>query len=253
MKRTKSGSPVPMVVVVALTILAQGCAHRTSTGISDHDGLDDPQRTLTLDLGQGVEMELIRLPAGDDDATRLYVGRHEVTQPQWRAVMGSNPSWYPGESLPVNKVSWFDCQAFCKALADRSGYEVRLPSLEEWEVACLAGSTRAYCFGDSVDELGAYAWYEDNSPRKPNSVGQKLPNAWGLYDVHGNVWEWTQDTHTVTESGEQPTPNARPTHRVLKGGAWFGDAQACRVDARIIRPAAMRSGYIGLRVVVELH
>jgi len=123
-------------------------------------------------------------------------GAYVVTQDQWETVMGSNPSGFKGPKNPVEMVSWVDCQQFLSKLKSKSaagGGEFQLPSEAQWEYACRAGSTTRYCFGDDESKLGEYAWYGNNSGGKPHPVGEKEPNGWRLYDMHGNVWEWCQD------------------------------------------------------------
>jgi formylglycine-generating enzyme required for sulfatase activity len=122
----------------------------------------------------------------------FYLGKYEVTQDQWEAVMGANPSYFKGPENPVEDVSWDDCQKFLKKLNERlpgTGGTVRLPTEAEWEYACRAGTTTKYSFGDTRSDLGEYAWYGGNSHNKNHPVGEKKPNAWGLYDIHGNVCE----------------------------------------------------------------
>ena len=123
----------------------------------------------------------------------LYLSVHEVTQEQYERVMGNNPSFNKAANKPVEQVSWDDAVEFCRKLSVREGAEYRLPTEAEWEYACRAGTTTAYSFGDDASRLGDYAWYIENSGRTTQPVGEKLPNAWGLYDMHGNVREWCQD------------------------------------------------------------
>jgi len=138
-----------------------------------------------------------------------YIGVFEVTQGQWNRVMGNNPSYFSGETRPVEKVSWDDCQSFCR----KAGRSLRLPTETEWEYACRAGTTTA--FAGSLDAMG---WYSGNSGSQTHEVGTKRPNDWGLYDMHGNVWEWCNDA-----SGED---------RVNRGGGWSSVARFCRSARR---------------------
>ena len=121
----------------------------------------------------------------------FYLGKYEVTQAQWKDVMGKNPSGFKGDNRPVEEVSWEDVQEFIRRLnAREQGVTYRLPTEAEWEYAARAGSTTAYSFGDDTLQLGEYAWYWENADGTTHPVGQLKPNAWGLYDMHGNVWEW---------------------------------------------------------------
>ena len=124
----------------------------------------------------------------------FYIGIYPVIQKQWEKIVGSNPSKFKGENRPIESVSLNDVQKFINKLSQREGTDkYRLPSEDEWEYACRAGTTTSYSFGNDESELKDYAWYGDNSGRETHPVGQKEPNPWGLYDVHGNVWEWCQD------------------------------------------------------------
>ena len=127
----------------------------------------------------------------------FFMGICQVTQGEWQKVMGSNPSHFTGDPrLPVESVSWNDCQKFIEKLnALNPEYEYSLPSEEQWEYACRAGSTTKYFFGDEPDMLGEYAWFWENSGSKTHPVGQKKPNPWGLFDILGNVWEWCKDQY----------------------------------------------------------
>jgi formylglycine-generating enzyme required for sulfatase activity len=190
----------------------------------------------------------------------FYLGTYPVTQREWNAVMGDNPSHFKGDDLPVEQVSWDDVQEFIKELNEKEGTDkYRLPSEAEWEYACRAGTTTRYSFGDSESELGKYAWYADNSDRKTHPVGQKKkPNPWGLYDVHGNVWEWVQDEwHDSYDGAPTPTDGSAwesgdGADRVFRGGGWNDFARNCRSAIRILRVPRIRYYYIGFRILQEL-
>jgi len=239
-----------------------------------------PSQELTLDLGGGVTMELVLVPAGeflmgspesevgrDDDegpqhrvtiARPFYLGEYEVTQAQWQAVMGSNPSFFKGDDeLPVENMFWEDCQRFCEKLNERiagtgRGVRVRLPTEAEWEYACRARSTGRFCFGDSDGQLGEHAWYHGNSGDQTHSVGRKEPNAWGLYDVHGNVWEWCEDVWHgpyagAPDDGSAWTAGGDQDRRVLRGGCWSRNPSLCRSAVRGPSKPGYRDGNAGFR------
>ncbi len=169
----------------------------------------------------------------------FYLGKYQVTQQQWEAVMGNNPSNFKGGSLPVETVSWDDAQIFIQKLNQLSGKKnYRLPTEGEWEYACRAGSTSDYYFGDNESQLGEYAWYDGNSGATTHPVGQKKPNEWGLYDMAGNVWEWTDSWYDSSHS-----------NRVLRGGCWYINAEVCRSDYRCCYSPDYRYYYIGFRLV----
>ncbi len=214
-----------------------------------------PPKELTVDLGKGVKLELVLIPAGeflmgspDSDKDALpsekpqhrvritkpfYLGKYLVTQDQWQTVMDSNPSEFKGPKNPVEQVSWDECRTFLGKLNAKSaagGGKFQLPSEAQWEYACRAGSKTRYCFGDDESKLGDYAWYEANSGNKTDPVGEKKPNAWGLYDMHGNVWEWCEDWYAdYKESAvDDPTGAATGSLRVIRGGSWIRPAGYCR-------------------------
>jgi len=161
----------------------------------------------------------------------FYMQTTEVTQSQWQAVMGSNPSRFKGDDLPVEQVSWNDIQEFIGKLnRTDSGNRYRLPTEAEWEYAARAGSTTRFSFGDDESRLGEYAWYIGNSVSQTHRVAQKKQNSWGLYDMHGNVWEWVQDWKGDYPSGSVTDPKglSNGSNRVLRGGSWYNRAGYCR-------------------------
>ena len=162
----------------------------------------------------------------------FYLGIHEVTQGQWETVMGNNPSQFKGDAnRPVETVSWEEVQKFIDKLNTREGgTKYRLPTEAEWEYAARAGSTTAYSFGDDSSQLGKYAWCGDNAGNTTYPVGKLQPNAWGLYDMHGNVWEWVQDWYGkyAAETVTDPQGPASGSARVIRGGSWSNGAGNCR-------------------------
>jgi formylglycine-generating enzyme required for sulfatase activity len=174
--------------------------------------------------------------------------------------MGSNPSYFKGDKLPVEQVSWNDVQEFIRKLNAMDEMEetdkYRLPSEAEWEYACRAGTTTRYSFGDGEVELGEHAWYADNAGDETHPVGQKKPNAWGLYDMHGNVWEWVQDEY---HSNYQDAPSdgrawddGSSSNRVMRGGVWNYYTENCRSANRVSLDADYRDDFIGFRLLREM-
>jgi formylglycine-generating enzyme required for sulfatase activity len=182
------------------------------------------------------------------------MGKYEVTQEQWYAVMGTTPSQFKGRTLPVEQVSWEDAQEFVKKLSVKTGKNYRLPSEAEWEYAARAGTQTAYSFGDNEGDLGRHAWFSQNSNRTTHPVGEKQSNSFGLHDMHGNVWEWTQDcwngnyNAAPTDGSVWTTGNC--SLRVVRGGSWSADPRFLRAAFRFMySSASVRSLSIGFRVV----
>jgi len=159
-----------------------------------------------------------------------YLGKFEVMQEQYQQVMGVNPSEFKGRDLPVEQVSWDRAQGFCKKASEKTGLTVRLPSEAEWEHACRAGTKTTFYTGDSDTDLDRAAWHDKNSGNGTHLVGQKMPNVWGLYDMHGNVWEWCQDWYGdySAEAATDPQGPKQGRYRVLRGGCWSRFRWFCR-------------------------
>ncbi|MFH1137461.1 MAG: SUMF1/EgtB/PvdO family nonheme iron enzyme, partial [Pseudomonadota bacterium] len=183
----------------------------------------------------------------------FYLQTTEVAQGQWRAVMVDNPSEFKdcGDDCPVGQVSWEDAQAFVARLNAQEGTDkYRLPTEAEWEYGARAGSGAAYCFGDDVSRLTDYAWYGNNSGEKTHAVGGKEPNAWGLYDMHGNFWEWCQDWYDdyPSDFGVGPAGPSFGSSRVLRGGSWVDSPGFCRSAVRSGDDPGNRFDVLGFRL-----
>ena len=224
-------------------------------------------------LGDRAMIEMVRISSGKfnhgspADQTEVnmpafYMAKFAVTQEQWIEVMGSNPAIFR-ENLqaPVENISWNESQDFCRKLAQRSQHAYRLPSESEWEYACRAGTNTAYHFGDSPDQLADYAWFGD---KRSHPVGQKVPNPWGLHEMHGGIWEWCEDVwHDHSNGTLSRALNSTPadgtawisgdnsSRRVRKGGSWSNEARLCRSASREWHRQSDRYNDIGLRVVIS--
>ena len=232
---------------------------------SGRDSDEGPQRTVSISAFQMSETE--------------------ITQRQWEDVMGWNESGFAGENLPVEGVTWYDCLSFCNKLSEAEGLtpcytmwneycsedhiisaEVtcdfgaggyRLPTEAEWEYACRALTTTRYYVGDLDSDLDPAAWYSSNSSSTTHVVGAKEANAWGLYDMHGNVWEWCWDTYVSDYYSTRPDPDADPhgpdddsLQRAVRGGSWKSSARLCRsADRYSVGANQLRANDLGFRVV----
>jgi formylglycine-generating enzyme required for sulfatase activity len=207
--------------------------------------------TMGSEYGDGNEKPLTRVTLTQG----YWLGKTEVTQAQWEALMGSNPSNFKGADRPVEQVSWNDAIEFCRKLAERErsagrlpeGYEYTLPTDAQWEYACRAGTT-----GDYAGNLDAMAWYESNSGSQTHAVSAKQPNAWGLYDMHGNVWEWCRDWKGDYPGGSvrDPTGPASGSLRVRRGGCWLSTARNCRSAGRDGNDPGNRLYFLGFRLAL---
>jgi formylglycine-generating enzyme required for sulfatase activity len=185
-----------------------------------------------------------------------------VTQGQWKAVMGNNPSCFlqGGEDCPVEGISWIECQEFIKRLNENGEYLYRLPTEAEWEYACRAGTSASFFNGEITGLfcrcepcLETIGWYCGNSDRKTHPVAGKNPSAWGLFDMHGNVYEWCQDWYGAFSALPQTDPTGATfgPGRVVRGGSWFSNSQNCRSASRYYRAPNSRSDFVGFRLVRE--
>jgi formylglycine-generating enzyme required for sulfatase activity len=224
---------------------------------------------------QEIELGMVILPAGsflmgsdefDEEKPKhqvtlkkFAIGKYSVTQEQYKAVMGINPSQFNNNPKnPVEMVSWNDAQTFCQKLNKKTGKKYRLPSESEWEYACRAGTQTRYYFGDNEEQLGEYAWYGKNSDSKTHPVGQKNPNNWGLFDMIGNVWEWCEDGwhenyQNAPKNGNTWNDNhSQISQRILRGGSWLYNSRCCRSMDRNRYVVGHRCGYYGFRLALFL-
>jgi formylglycine-generating enzyme required for sulfatase activity len=191
----------------------------------------------------------------------FWLGKYEVTQAEYAAVMGTNQSYFKeeGDLRPVEKVSHTDAQAYCGLLTSKerqegrlpTPYEYRLPTEAEWEYACRAGTTNFFSFDDQ-SKAASYAWTLENSEGKTHQVGQKLPNPWGLYDMHGNVWEWCADWFAKYPEADVRDPLGAPAgkHKVFRGGGWNNEIQFARSANRFVMAPTNGIHFVGFRVAL---
>jgi formylglycine-generating enzyme required for sulfatase activity len=213
--------------------------------------------SFTENLADGITLEMVSLPAGqflmgssESDSEKpphqvkvnsFAIGKYPITEAQYQAVMGTNTYYSKNNPQnPVENVSWNDAQAFCQKLSQITGKTYRLPTEAEWEYACRAGTTTRYYFGDDDNQLGNYAWYSGNSNRTTHPVGQKKPNAWGIYDMSGNVYEWCEDDWHDSYAGAPDdgtawldNDNRSQSVKCLRGGSWGSLPNLCRSANRI--------------------
>ncbi|MDR2124264.1 MAG: formylglycine-generating enzyme family protein [Desulfovibrio sp.] len=239
-----------------------------------------PLAAAEATYADSLGMEFVLIPAGsfmmgsearDNEKPRrrvsigkaFYLGKYAVTQAQWTALMEENPSWFRGADLPVEQVFWDQAQEFINRLNRREGHtRYRLPTEAEWEYAARAGRDDADPVAADADALGRVAWYDRNSGNSTHPVGQKEPNAWGLYDMLGNVNEWVQDRFAADyyahgPAQDPPGPESGAL-RVRRGGSWSDEAANCRVAARafdaptesLCGPPGCRLGDLGFRVLL---
>jgi len=265
---TKTMNKLVMATCVMLGLGLHVAAAETKPEVQAQPAAPEKQlKELAVDLGDGVKIEMVLIPAGSftmggagggaihkvNITKPFYLGKHEVTQEQWEKVMGDNPSQLKGPKNPVENVSWDDCQKFLDKLnakAGGQGGKFVLPTDAQWEYACRAGSTTKYCFGDDASKLGEYAWFVANSGFKTHPVGEKKPNAWGLYDMHGNVWEWCQDWQRpyTAEEATDPSGPATGFSRVYRGACMADGPDSVLSVIRESDAPGTKNMAIGLRV-----
>jgi len=268
-----------ILIIATALMIRRGLQSKREDGVNPAPLSQTTKPTPSQQSGQsysenvnGVSLELLAIPAGtfmmgapqfemgsfrnecpqhSVSVPGFYMSKYEITQAQWQAVMGSNPSGFRGDTRPVESVSWNEATEYCKRLSLLTGHQYRLPTEAEWEYACRAGTTGPYA--GMLDKL---AWYSANSGAQTHPVGQAQPNGFGLYDMHGNVWEWCQDVDHENYDGA-PTDGSAwlrggdQTRRVLRGGAWNNNANLLRSAYRGASISPGKADYVGFRVVAE--
>ncbi|MDQ1252616.1 MAG: hypothetical protein QG646_1738 [Euryarchaeota archaeon] len=257
-------------------ILKPGVPNIRNIRINEASGIQEIPKTFT---SPSTGMKFVLIPAGkftmgspleeqgryDDEGpahqvtikNSFYMGKYPVTQKEWKEVMENNPSNFKGTYRPVECVSWEDVQEFVKKLNEKESTDkYRLPSEAEWEYSCRAGTQTRYSFGDDKSKLNEYAWYGNNSGSETHPVGYKKPNSWGLYDMHGNVWEWVQDKWHNNYNGSTFDGGAwedgNDSGRVDRGGSWYGDTRNCRSANRRRSHLGYRGNILGFRLLRKL-
>ena len=230
---------IKLIGTAAIAVfVAVGCGKKEASS-------DGEKANAQTECVQSIIGNMVEIPGKN-----FKMGKFEVAQRQWLAVMGDSPSEFKGDDNPVENVSWDDCKKFLERLnvlpeVKESGLTFRFPTETEWEYACRAGSTGDYCKladGTKITEttLGEVAWYGENSNTEAHLVGQKKPNAFGLYDMHGNMWEWCEDLYEIGSS-----------NRVLRGGSWFDDSEDCAAGHRLDNAPAVRCYNFGFRLAAD--
>lgn len=281
----RPGSPSESVNRIALTTAAASFPFNRAEAVrrQSHSARTLGVTTsLTIPLNAKVSMKFALIPAGSfvkiardlgvsgktTVGKAFYMGIHEVNQEQYEAVSQASPSHFRQVGCPVEGVSWRDATRFCLAVSDLTGRSVRLPTESEWEYCCRAGSSNSFCNGSAVADLKKVGWcsYDGHwgSAQGTAPVCSLQPNAWGIHDMHGNVWEWCSDAFGLIEKGRESispgadratvTPEEEPYvgYRVLRGGCWYDEPTECTASRRDWMPPGYSSFGIGFRVVAEI-
>ena len=263
MKASLSAIVISSVVSIVSALAFAGDAGEVSVAV----GVRKSGETKTVTLPGGATMEMIWCAPGtfkmgspigekgrfSDEMQHsvtltkgFWLGKYEVTQRQWESVMRSNHSRFKGADNPMENVSWYDCEAFAKRVGTAFGGKARLPTEAEWEYACRAGGDAPFSGSGVVSEM---AWYEANSDHQTHEVGRNKPNAWGFYDMHGNVLEWCSDWFS-NPTGDAIDPKGPPSgsFKALRGGCWFSLDSDCRCAYRLKREPNLRNCIFGFRL-----
>ena len=263
------------VFLVKTSITKDETIHNVDTGIKTQiNHTDEPENENEIEIE--IEMVFVlggtfimgctdghisdcspnEIPAHQVTVSSYNIGKYPITQAQWKAVMGNNPSHFKGDNLPVEQITWNEVQKFLLRLNEKTGKNYRLPTEAEWEYAARGGDkSKGYRYSGS-NNVNDVAWYDKNSGGSTHPVGTKQPNELGIYDMSGNVYEWVQDIYKVGyPSSHQinPTgPTSGTAHRVLRGGNWNRDVSRCRVSDRATGEKGWKNSMFGFRVVLPM-
>lgn len=271
-------------MLLAAMAVMNGCAGSLQTHkmIAENWKNPEPGKEIVIKIDNSVTLEMVYVPSGtfqmgspqtdrisrDDEKLvhtveldGFWIGKYEITQEQYEAVTGKKPSKYKGKNRPVEKVTWNDALEFCNLLTEKTGLTFTLPTEAQWEYSCRAGSATVFAFGDCLEV--SQANFDGNYPLRgcPKEddylmetwdVGSGMPNAWGLYDMHGNVWEWCLDwyanDYVTDDSNRNPKGPTEGRNRVFRGGCWNSDAGNCRSAARFSALPTASGEIVGFRI-----
>ena len=242
-------------LLLLVTVASGGCVLSGLYWRKSATGLQAARLEFTSSVARFESASENEKPAHTVTLTQpFYMGKCDVTQEQYQQLIGTNPSQFKGKDNPVEMVLWDEAQGFCKKLTEQTKQTVRLPTEAEWEYSCRAGTTTAFYSGDAEADLSRVTWYAGNSKNTTRPVGQKDPNGFALYDMHGNVSQWCQDWYGEDYYSKSPTANPQGpdqgTERLLRGGSWYDGSMGCRSAFRGWYVPDFRSSIIGFRVVL---
>jgi formylglycine-generating enzyme required for sulfatase activity len=248
-----------MALLALLVVFSAGCDRARRDPANSGAGTPKLVPQTNMVLIHGGTFQRLKFPV--TISHDFWMGKYEVTQAEFIAVMGTNTSHFTGDpNRPVEKVSFLAAVAYCQRLTTQErtrgrltdSFEYRLPTEAEWEYACRAGSTNRFSFGNDVAMGDRFAWTAENSGATTHPVGQKEPNAWGLYDMHGNVWEWCQDWFAPYPAAPLTDPAGPATnkYKVFKGGGWNQDLPYGGASSRFMMGPQTGIHFVGFRVVL---
>jgi formylglycine-generating enzyme required for sulfatase activity len=238
-------------LLLLVTVAAGGCVLSGLHWRQSVRALEAARTEFAAAQARYVVDDIVEKPAHSVTLTKpFYMGKYDVTQEQYQQETGENPSEFKGKDYPVEFVPWYEARDFCEKMTEQTNQTARLPTEAEWEYSCRAGTTTSYHSGDAESDLARVAWYNANSTNTVHPVGQKEPNAFGLYDMHGNVCQWCQEPWFEANYGNFSFESG--SNCVVRGGGFYYAPHDCRSAVRNGHYKDFRSNILGFRVVVEL-